>query len=311
MQTKTAIEFFNSVEGTAFFTRQLDYVKAKTYEVQYEDLYARRLFAVNNETPPGAKTTSYEVYDQTGKAKFISGSAKDLPRVDVGGKLVTGNVRPLGAAFGYDYFEIQSAAMTGKNLSQRKANAAIRAIEELIDETVFNGFAPMNVPGLLTNTEIPKADVATSGGHTAFANKTYAEIMVDVNTILSEIVEDTKEKIKPTRLVLPTKQYNQLAQTQITGLNMTILQFIVQNSPWLTSLSQIISCPKLAAAGTAGADIMMAYNHSPDYSEMEVPLERTFLPTYNEGIEEITPVVAVTGGLTVYHPLAFNIKEKI
>jgi hypothetical protein len=307
-----AIEFFNSTEGTLFFSRQLDHLKAKAFEVLYEDLYARKLFPVNNETHPGAKTVSYEVFDGSGEAKFINGAGKDLPRVDVDGRLVTSNVRPLGAAFGFDYFEIQSAAMAGVNLNQRKVNAAIRAIEQLIDDTAFLGHAPLNIGGLLTNTDIPKTDVANGdGGDPEWTEKTYDEILVDINTMLSEMVVATKQKILPNRIVLPTAQYNLIAQTQITSLNMTIMNFIIANNPWIKSADQIISCPKLTGAGTSAVDLMFCYNSSPDYSELEIPLERTFLPSQIVGLENITPVVAVTGGLNIYHPLAYNIKESI
>ena len=71
---------------SAFFQRELEYVKSNTYDVKYPELKARRLFPLNPEVDPGATKITYQQYDQTGIAKIIANYADDLPRADIKGK---------------------------------------------------------------------------------------------------------------------------------------------------------------------------------------------------------------------------------
>lgn len=77
---------FDSVEAASvFFARELDQVKAKTYDKQYPELSALAYFPITSEVNEGAETTTYYSYDITGMAEIINNYATDLPRVDVKG----------------------------------------------------------------------------------------------------------------------------------------------------------------------------------------------------------------------------------
>ena len=73
-------------DGAVFFQRQLEHIKARSYDVRYAELKARTLFPVSNEGGPGVTTITYRTYDQVGAAKIINAYADDLPRADVAGK---------------------------------------------------------------------------------------------------------------------------------------------------------------------------------------------------------------------------------
>lgn len=60
---------FDSVESaTVFFARELDQVKAKTYDKLYPELSALAYFPITSEVNEGAETTTYYSYDITGMA---------------------------------------------------------------------------------------------------------------------------------------------------------------------------------------------------------------------------------------------------
>ena len=58
-------------DGAFFFQRQLEQIKARSYDVQYAELQARMLFPVSNEGGPGITSITYRTYDQIGAAKII------------------------------------------------------------------------------------------------------------------------------------------------------------------------------------------------------------------------------------------------
>ena len=67
---------FDSVEDASiFFARQLDYIKAKSYDKVYPEFTALNHFPITHEVPEGAESMTYYSYDKTGFAAIISGPA--------------------------------------------------------------------------------------------------------------------------------------------------------------------------------------------------------------------------------------------
>ena len=60
-----------------FFARQLEYVKAQTYDIKYPAMNALNLFPVDTSAGAGAKTITYRQYDSVGAAKVIANYAQD------------------------------------------------------------------------------------------------------------------------------------------------------------------------------------------------------------------------------------------
>src|SRR5262249_12893374 len=146
-----------------FFERQLESVKAKTYDVKYPNLKARTLIPVSFETPQGAKSITYYQYDQVGMAKIVANYAKDFPRVTIKGKKFTSPVEGLGDSYGYTIDDIKAAAMAGVALEQREANAAKRAMAQLENRLAYFGDTQTNIPGFFTNANVPETAVAADG----------------------------------------------------------------------------------------------------------------------------------------------------
>lgn len=173
--------------GAAFFARQLEHIKANSYDVLYQDLLYRQLFPVSMDAPAGATTITYRTYDKAGMAKIINTYAKDLPRVDIAGKETTIPVRTIADSFGYSRKEILSAQMAGTSLDQKRANAARRAIEEKMNDITWNGDADSGLPGFLSNPNIPVGNVPDGvGGNEEWTTKTPEEILFDVNEIFGK-----------------------------------------------------------------------------------------------------------------------------
>lgn len=266
--------------GMAFFARQLEAIKSKSFDVLYPNLKYRELFPIDSEAPAGAKSVTYETYDSVGMAKIIHSYAADLPRADVAGTETTVPVRTIGSSFGYNVKEIKSAQMAGLNLSQRRANAARKAIEEELNRIAFFGDAAANLYGLFTAPNIPSGNVP-DGASTdpEWSTKTADEILADINNVFSDIFEDTKGVENADTLLLPLAQWSRIMTTaRSTNSDTTIAQYVVANSPWLKSLANIIPVNELKGAGTAGVDVMVAYTKAMDKIEFVIPEDITFYP---------------------------------
>lgn len=190
-------------DGAFFFQRQLEFIKAKSYDVQYQDLMARELFPVSSEAGAGATSITYRTYDQAGAAQIINAYANDLPRADVAGKETSIPIRSVGISYAYNIDEIASSQMVGASLDQRRANAARRSVEQVINDVAFFGDAESGLSGLFDNPNIPTGAVVNPGSGTEFINKTPDEILFDINDLFADIFETTKMKERANTLLLP------------------------------------------------------------------------------------------------------------
>tara|TARA_R110000822_G_scaffold84867_3_gene199038 strand:- start:16472 stop:17467 length:996 start_codon:yes stop_codon:yes gene_type:complete len=301
-------------DGAFFFQRQLELIKARSYDVRYAELKARALFPVSNDGGAGITTITYRTYDQVGAAKIINAYADDLPRADVSGKETTIPVRSVGISFGYNLDEIQSSQLTGASLDQRRANAARRSVEEKVDNIAWYGDASSNLPGLFSNPNIPTGAVVNPGSGTAFVNKTPDEILFDINDLFADIFETTKMVESGNTLLMPPAQWSYIMATpRASNSDTTIGQYIAANSPFLNSVEDIIPVNECAAANnpTLGTDAMVAYDRNPDKLQLEIPVELEMMPVQQKNLEFVIPGRARVAGLNIYYPLSLAIATGI
>ena len=148
---------FDSVDdASTFFARELDYIKAKSYDKIYPEFSALNHFPITHEVPEGAETTTYYSYEKTGIAQIISNYATDLPRADVKGKPSTAYVKSVGSSYGYSVQDMRASRMAGKSLDVRRAEAARYTVDRTINNIAFAGSKEHNLVGALsTDNNIP------------------------------------------------------------------------------------------------------------------------------------------------------------
>ena len=286
-----------------FFARQLEAIKAQTYDVKRANLNALQLMPVSTDVPEGATTITYRQYDTVGMAKVIANYANDLPRADVTGKEFTSNIRSIGNAFGYNTQEIRSAIFAGVNLPSRKAMAATRAHQEKINALAFTGDADHGLPGLISNANVPEVTLAAdgTGSSKTFASKTADKIVRDVNALVNKIISQSKGVHRATEVWMPVEQYALIATTQnSTASDTTILQFLQQVHPGIT-FRQVV---ELDGAGASGADRMYAIENSRDNWAIEIPMMMKMYSPQQKGLEFEVPVESRFGGVIIEYPLA-------
>jgi len=297
-------------DGAVFFQRQLEHIKAKSYDVRYAELKARTLFPVSNDGGHGITSITYRTYDQSGAAKIINAYADDLPRADVAGKETTIPVRSVGISYGYNLDEIQSSQLTGAALDQRRANAARRSNEQVVNDVAFFGDTASGLPGLFSNPNIPTGAVVNPGSGTEWVNKTPDEILFDINDLFADIFETTKMVEQGNTLLLPPTQWSYIMSTpRASNSDTTIAQYVAANSPYLKSIDDIIAVNECAAANNPelSTDAMVAYDRNPDKLQLEIPVELEMLPVQQKNLEFVIPGRSRLAGLNIYYPLSLAI----
>jgi hypothetical protein len=294
---------------TVFFQRELEVVKAKSYDVKYPELKCRRLIPVSFDAGTGAESIVYQQYDQVGMAKIIGSYANDLPRADITGKEFVAKIKSLGSSFGYNIQEIRNASMAGKPLQARKANAAKRAILQAENNIAYFGDASTGLIGFLNNPNISQTVVPAGVGGTLWEDKTPDEILLDLNNAADFITESTNGVELPDTLLLPLKQYNYIKSTPRSALSdTTILAYFLANNGYIKTVEWV---NELKAVGVGGADVMVCYRRDPDVLTLEIPQDFEQFPEQEVGLEYIVPCHQRIGGVLVYYPMAVNVVSGI
>lgn len=286
-----------------FFAKELEHRRPNSYDVEYAKLRIRELVPVDHSVPEGAETDTYEQYDGVGVSKLIANYADDLPRVDVKGKEFTTRIYGGGDSYAYSVADIRAAREAGKRLDAKRAEWAREANEQLIQKLGALGDANRGIVGFLG---IPNAQTYTVpagiSGDTEFLLKTPDEILRDLNAIVIQIVETTKEVEKPDTLLLPTRQHGHISTTpRSSASDTTILQFFLKNNPWIKSVE---SWEQLKGAGAGGTDRMVAYHRNPSRLVLSIPMEHREHPPEARNLSFIINTEFRIGGVKCFRPMS-------
>lgn len=288
-----------------FFKRELEHIIPEMFEFEHARINARQIFPIDRSAGPAAEIITFRQITKTGVAKIISDYADDIPVVNVFGEEFTGKIRSIAIAAKWSLQEIRAASMAGRPLDRQQAEAARETMLRTENEVAFNGDAKHGLVGLFTDPNIPTA--AISGA--VWAGKAPLDILEDMNDCANDIVETTNDVEVPDTLIMPTKQFNQIASTNVgTGTDTTILRYFLNNNPYI---STVMNVRELKGAGTAGVDVMVAYNRNPSKLRLNVPLDMEQLAPEQKGLTTHVPYHMRIGGLTVTKPLSISICEDI
>lgn len=293
---------------TVFFERELESMRKNSYDVKKIPLKSRTAIPVNFQDHEGAQVISYRQYDTFGMAKIISNYADDLPIVDVSGKEFFSPVKTLGVAFMYSVQEVRAAAKSKLPLTQKRSEAARRAVAEAENRYAIIGDPSTGLPGLLTNPNIPRVGVAANGsGETQWENKTAQEILADLSACINTPSNLTGGTESAKDLLISNRKYNFMknAYTDDRG-EYSVLAVFKKNNP---EIRQIIPMSELDGAGYNGTDVMVAYDRDIRNLEMAIPMEYLVHAPQQNNLAYKVPVEENFGGVIVFYPFSLCISE--
>ncbi len=294
---------YDAVTGLAFLISQLSAIESKTYEVQYKEITYNTIIPISNEAGEWAESVTYFYMDGAAVAEFVGTKSLDVPIAEISTEKITVPVE-LGAT-GYEYSdeEMRQAIQLQRSLPQLKANVARRAYEELCQRTGMVGNTTHNLPGFINNVNVTAASVVNPGSGTEWVNKSADEIIFDVNDMLADIFVDSLQVERANTVLLPTAQWSLIATTPRSALSeTTILQYLANNSPYVSSVEDIQPVYELTGAGAAATDRMMGYTKSMDKVVMHIPMPLRFTEPQRKGRGFEIPGEFKIGGVEFRYP---------
>lgn len=304
--------FDSAEDASVFFARELDHVKAKSYDKLYPQLSSFTLFPHTSEADPGDETITYYGYDRTGTAQIINNYATDLPRADVKGEPTTANIKSIGASYGYSVQEMRASRKAGKNLDHRKAEAARYQVDVTLNKIAWAGDEKNKLMGVLTKTNNIPVIVSEEGaaGSSKWKDKTPDEILADINGYMATVSRNTMDVERPDTLALPTDVFIDISTRRIDMTNTTVKDFVIAHAPYL---KEIVSAAELNAnsvetnpyaAKEGGQNVAFFFTKDPDKIAVEDPMPYYQYPVQEDNLEFVVPCEARTAGVMIYYPMS-------
>lgn len=172
----------------------------------------------------------------------------------------------------YTIPELESAARMGRPVDDQKTEGLKLKHQMDIDEQVYVGDASLGVTGLVNNSLVTNVSNVPNGalGSPLWTNKTPAEILADVNALLTSVWATSAYAEMANRILLPPSDFGYIAQQLISSAGtVSILKYLLENNVLTASGKgqlEILPAKWLVGAGVGGTigtpgtvDRMMAY----------------------------------------------------
>lgn len=286
-------------DQSVFTARQLDYVKARTYDRKIPAMNAVALIPRATDNPEWVETITYKSFDMVGMAKVVSNYADDLPRVDVGGTERTVRVQTLGDSYGYNINELRASIALGEQLPERKAIAARRAIEIKENQIALVGDAQYGLFGLTNHPNI--GTTAGLNGDWAGAGTTAEQIVEDVDTLYQAVGDQSNGTHVPNTLALSSRSLAAMKRKYMaSNTGKTAFAVVRENYPDLN----IVGFPEFNSVNATSYAVIGEFAEENMALETVMPFNQ--LPAQARNLELVVPCMSRTGGVTVHYPLAFT-----
>lgn len=312
------INFHDAQQALGFIIPQQYRIEQTVYQVRYPSFDYASLIPVNSDGDMWDLGTVFFSGDIAGAAKWVAGGAFDVPYADVSqSQFLQSNHM---AAIGYEWNlqELERAAKLGRPLQPQKAMAASRVAEAFVYGIAIRGDTTKNMTGLINDATIPASNVAADGtaSGTTWATKTPDQVLRDVNLVLTDVINNSKETSTPTKLLLPTTSLQDIASRKLgTASDSTVLEFIRKNNVVTAQTGQpldIRGSRELETAGASSTKRMMAYESASDVIQLHLPGPHEFLPVFQKSSMtwEVAGIMNV-GGVEVRLPKGASYRDAI
>ncbi len=317
---------FTDQQALAFVTAQAYRINQQVYETRYPDWDFGRLIYVDTTGPEWAPGVLTYTSDQTGRANWQSGYAKDVPLADVSQDYQTKNFHLAAIGYQWNIEEINTTmGFPGANLPDRRARAARLAYMKFMYDLTLKGSAEKGLGGLINYPGVTATTAPADGTGSAtewvdasgVGLKTPAQIVRDINLALQGIYLGTYEQEMADTILLPVEAYNYIAATPYAATTMeTILSFVQRTNIYTQTTGRPLTIRTVRelstgdSGGTGGR--LVAYKNDGDYVKLHLPMPHRFLPVYQSGPMQFeVPGIFRTGGVELLTTAAIRYLDSI
>lgn len=304
-----------------FTANELKTIEKELYMVEVREGSAQDLFPSDATCPAYAESFAYKVIEKFGKSKFINDAARDFEKIALTAREVVGNIKKHGQFYGYNDDEFEAASALQMPLDRTSAEACREASDELVNETAFYGNETYNLPGLLSNANVPVTTAPLNGGATSrlFQNKTADEILDDLHDIVFQITDSTFKRKKPDTIAMAPGPWNEVFTKRLgTDSTETVYQHFLNKHPYIKRLVKCFELEEpaggwtsLMPSSTLSGDLMVAFEANKRNLFIQTPRPFTVKPAQRLHGETQIDTEAKTGGLVIRYPLSVHIYQGI
>lgn len=311
--------FQDAQSALPFVLAQGRNIEAQVYATRYPSFEYASVLPVVTEGNAWAIGTQFMTMDMAGEAKFLSGAAADMPFNQVTRGTASHDFAMIGSGWEWNLEEINQASLYGVNLNADKAVSATRSIERLLYDIAMKGSTEKGWSGFVNqgNVTTTNAPSTGTGSSTYFKDKTPAQVLADLNGLLSGIARSTNEVEFANTIALPPEVFDLLASTYVgeEASAPTILARFQSNNVYTAATGQPIQIKRvrdLSTAASDGSGRVVAYRNERDVLRFHLPMPRMVLPVRQKSIMGFeTGIIARTGGVEVRLPGAMAYLDKV
>lgn len=294
---------------TAVFARELEHIQAGVIEKKFPALVGAQLVPIQGGAIfPGARSHTYREIETWGEADLLEEfSLDDFPSAEARGTETTGKFRSFGAKYSYSFEELRARPSMSWDPTQKKEQAARRAMEEKLDKLLFDG-----VTGVFTGilNDSASQDDTTSAGTPDFVTGVeatdVATILNTFRTMVNNARIATKGVYNEFDFVVSLKistLLNLWVPATTAGGGTSVGQFLINN---VQGVRSITASNRNDGAGASGKDRILAFPRDPEVLDALLPVRfEQFAPQLN-GMVFVTPCHGKYGGIRIFQPLAIR-----
>jgi hypothetical protein len=299
----------------AFYVNQLENLDKTLYEPLVEvswgrDIALRPGVSLSDETTSFVQSQfagSGTLKQGSGNIPWVNPGTTAIPGVGIDGTKVTTPLLPAAREISFTEIQLQRSQKLGQSIDQQQTDALNLLYQMNTDQMVYIGDTSINATGLLNNASVTTTTAAAtgSGSSTTWASKTAAQILVDINSILTATWTAAGVALCPRKLGIPPVQFGLLAATLVSSAgNMSILEYVkincIANAINGTPLD-IVPMKWLTGRGASGADRIIAYTNDVKRVRFPMaPIQR--LTAYYQGIRFAAPYIWAYGQIEFVYP---------
>jgi len=291
-----------------FFTRELETIRAKTYDIKYDDNFKMlATLPISMEGDPLDIDITHRSYGRVGIAKMGGGDyITDFPSVDIFATETTVKVYPVQASYRYNKDEIARAAKMNRPLESLRAAAARKAIEKKLNDVAMKGDTVTGAVGFfgLSGTSTYTVPVGAAAS-TIWSTKTSDEILKDLFGISNAIIQSTKGIEVPDTIMLPLSSYQLIEQKRLADeTEKTVLEYFLATSKNITNVLWFNELETIMPSGYTSTKGMFCFKNDADHVFFDLPMDFTQEDVMRDGLAYVIPCRAKTAGVSTPYPLA-------
>lgn len=290
------MQMFNDQAALSFAVNQAAHIESEVLRIPYPEIRYSQMIPVDTSAPEYSASVTFFTQDVVGKAKLMNGSADDMPLANLVRTKFEQSILDAGIGYEFSLAEIGQAQMMGQSLPTEGAAAARLAFEQLVDAVALVGDS--GYEGLYATTGITSTAAAA-----AWSGATAAQILADVNAVLTRIVTATGGIDVANTIVIPEASFSIIAGKQIDATNQTTILEYIRRSNVYTAKTGL---PLSIFSDVRLTNKMVAYKRDPSVLKLHMPMPLRFMPPQLINLSVRVPGMFRFAPLSIRRPKAIQ-----